>query len=356
MMNSVYEKAILEAARFVSDRFRAQRLRASRILVVGASGLIGRVLCDLLMRLSETGRGGVSLCAVSRNAGTLKVAFGSHVGKPGFSLLAHDVNEPFPELGNFDYIVHAASNTHPVAYSTDPVGTITANVIGTRNLLEYARLHAARRFAFLSSVEIYGESFPRTERFSEKDMGYIDCNTVRAGYPESKRVGESLCCAYAEQHGLDVVIPRLCRVYGPTMKPDDSKALSQFIKKAVAGEDIVLKSDGSQFYSYVHAIDAATAILKVLLDGSKGEAYNVSSEDSDVTLRTLAQKLADMSGGRVVFDVPDEAERKGYSAATRAVLDSGKLIALGWKALYNIDSGLRMTVDVLKGKESDGGA
>lgn len=140
--------------------------------------------------------------------------------------------------------MHAASNTHPRAYSTDPIGTITANVQGTYQLLEYAVNHQCERFFFFSSVEVYGENRKDVDKFDESYLGYIDCNTVRAGYPESKRLGESLCNAFFAQKGQDFIIGRFSRVYGPTMSDEDSKAIAQFIKKAVAGEDIVLKSVG----------------------------------------------------------------------------------------------------------------
>lgn len=94
--------------------------------------------------------------------------------------------------------------------------------------------------------------------FDEDYCGFINCNTLRAGYPESKRCGEALCQAYIRQKGLDIVIPRLTRSYGPTMLMSDSKAVSQFIKKGLAGEDIVLKSKGNQYYSYTYVADAVS--------------------------------------------------------------------------------------------------
>ena len=345
-----YKEAIGASTRYVASSFDTSSLRDSRILIAGASGMIGRALVDVLMEMNSQLRLGISACVCGRNAGSLEKAFAPYLGVGNFSLLVHDVNNPIPESGDFDCIIHAASNTHPVQYSTDPVGTITANVLGTMNLLEYARLHSVRRFVFLSSVEIYGEARPDLPAFSEGDLGYIDCNTVRAGYPEGKRAGESLCCAYARQYGLDFVVPRLCRVYGPTMRAGDSKALSQFIRKAASGGDIVLKSDGSQFYSYIDVFDAASAIITVMLKGENGGAYNVSSARQDITLRELAQKLASLAGTKVAFELPDDTERAGYSKATRAILDNRKLLALGWKELYGIDDGLKLTLDILKGK------
>ena len=143
-----------------------------------------------------------------------------------------------------DYVIHLASNTHPLQYSLDPIGTITTNVFGTYNTLEFAKKQHAVRYAFASSNEIYGENRGDKELFDESYCGYIDSNTLRAGYPESKRCSEALCQAFNKQENIDVVIPRLTRSYGPTMLMSDTKAISQFIKKALANEDIVLKSEG----------------------------------------------------------------------------------------------------------------
>ena len=249
---------------------------------------------------------------------------------------------------DMDYIIHGASNTHPVQYTLDPVGTIEANVTGTKNLLELTALMPHCRLVFLSSVEIYGENRGDTEEFTESYCGYIDCNTLRACYTEGKRLGETLCQAYIATRGIDVVIPRLCRVYGPTMLLTDTKAISQLIKKAVAGEDIVLKSEGMQLYSYLYVADIVTAILTLLLKGETGEAYNVADRSSNSSLRELAQYLANLSNREVVYELPSELESRGYSTATKALLNPDKLIALGWNSRYTLEEGLKLTYEMLK--------
>lgn len=268
---------------------------------------------------------------------------------PEFTYFSCDINQGISDCGKVDYIIHAASNTHPKQYSGDPIGTITSNIIGTKNLLDYAVKYQAEQFCFLSSVEMYGENRGDVEKFDEAYLGYLDCNTLRAGYPESKRVGQTLCNAYGEAFGMKYVIPRLSRLCGSTMLSSDTKAISQFIKKAAAGEDIVLKSEGTQKYSYTFVTDAVNAILHIMLLGENRTAYNVADGESDIELRDLAAMLADIAGKRVVFELPKESEKKGYSTATKAMLDVTKLERLGWKAQVHLAEGLRCTVKGVKG-------
>lgn len=323
-------------------------LRGQRVLIAGAAGMLGVVLVDCLMYANRIWDLHVKVLALSRCRKRAEDHFSQYYDDKDFEYIEGDVNQKIPEVGVCDYIIHAASNTHPVAYSTDPIGTMTSNIIGTYHLLEYAVKHSIKRFVFLSSVEIYGENRGDTEKFTEEYCGYLDCNTLRAGYPESKRAGESLCCAYEKQYGIPVVIPRLCRLYGPTMNWSDSKAISQFIKNAVLEEDIVLKSDGKQYYSYLYVMDAVSAILTIILKGKPGEAYNVSSAESDIYMKDLAAMLAVQGNSRVVFEIPDIIEKSGFSKATKAVLDNSKLKSLGWSELYKLNEGLAVTIEILR--------
>ena len=129
-----------------------------------------------------------------------------------------------------------------------------------------------------NEVYIYGENKGDTDKFDESYLGYINCNTSRAGYPESKRLCEALCQSYISQYDMDIVIGRLSRVYGPTMADDDSKALAQFMRNALNNEDIVLKSEGNQLYSYLYVSDVVSAMLFLINYGKSGEAYNISDK------------------------------------------------------------------------------
>lgn len=340
--NGIYQKSL----DIFSNGVEWEKLKNKRILIIGAAGLIGTFMIDLLMYINHKEGLHISIIACGRNEKKLEERFSDYIGDSCFSTFIADINKPFTLDEDVDYIFHLASNTHPLAYSEKPVETLMTNVEGTYNLLTYAKDHLKDRFMFLSSVEIYGQPY-KAEPIKETDCGYIDCNTARACYNEGKRAGESLCQAFIKQYDLDIVIPRLCRVYGPTMKLDDSKALSQFIKKGLLSEDIVLKSKGEQYFSYLYVGDVVNALLFLLLNGEKGSAYNISDKGSDIKLKDLANIIAEWACKSVIFDFPDEKEAAGYSKAGYAVLENDKIQNAGWHAQYNLKQGINETLNVL---------
>ena len=326
------------------------RLNGSSILLSGATGMIGSLLVDAILYKNEKEGLDCKVIALGRNEEKARKRFGSSWESNFFQFVECDVNkaETMPANIRADYVLHLASNTHPVAYATDPIGTITANIIGTQNMLDLAVRCEAKRFLFASSNEVYGENRGDTELFDESYCGYIDCNTLRAGYPESKRCGEALCQAYKRQKGMDVVIARLTRSFGPTLQLTDTKALTQFLKNGLNKENIVLKSAGTQYYSYTYAADAVTGLLTVLLKGESGEAYNVADQSCDIQLRDLARMIADISGTEVIFDMPNETEAAGFSKATKARLDGRKIKDLGWNISFTLKEGIRRTLAMIR--------
>lgn len=355
-MNLYNNKLYIEDIKYVKElSLPWEKLRNKSIMLSGATGLIGSFLVDVILDKNSTDNLNCTVYALGRNKEKAINRFSNYADDSHFVFIPYDVKLPFErsDLGVIDFVLHLASNTHPMQYSTDPIGTITTNIIGVQNMLDFAVAHNASRFAFASSNEIYGENRGDVEFFDEDYCGYINSNTMRAGYPESKRCGEALCQAYKAQKDLDIVIPRFTRSYGPTMLMTDTKAISQFIKKSIAGEDIVLKSEGTQYYSYTYMADAVSGLLTVLLKGENGEAYNIAEEHSDIMLKDLASILAGFNGKDVVFEIPDAVEAAGYSKATKARLDGHKLQALGWIPQYDIKGGLERTIHILRSVKAE---
>ena len=174
-----------------------ENLRNKSILLSGATGLLGSFLVDVLMEKNVRNGFNCNIFALGRSKEKAFVRFSKHSNNPLFNFIPYDVKKSFvrEDIGTVDYVLHLASNTHPMQYATDPIGTITTNIIGLQNMLDFAVEHKCSRFAFASSNEIYGENRGDVELFDEEYCGYIDSNTMRAGYPESKRCGEALCQA-----------------------------------------------------------------------------------------------------------------------------------------------------------------
>ncbi len=326
-------------------------LKRKRILIAGATGMLGRCLVDLIMYKNEHDGLACSIMALSRDEKKACKKFPRAYFDSGyFSYREFDICNPFDRKFNVavEYVLNFASNTHPIEYATRPIETMVSNIYGTKNLLEFCSEQNKCRFVFLSSVEIYGENRGDKEFFDEQYMGYLDSNTLRAGYPESKRACEALCQAYQKEKGTDVVIVRFPRIFGPTMKEDDSKAIAQFIKRAVLGRDVVLKSDGSQYYSFLYVMDAVIGLLSVMLRGVCGEAYNVADISCDSTLKELAVECARIGKVQVTYELPNDVERSGCSVATKARLSGEKVRKLGWKPIFPLERGLEQTIDILR--------
>lgn len=318
-----------------------ERLRGKSVLVTGATGLLGVHLIDALMALGE-----VTVIAVGRNRERAAGRLGEHLSSPLFRFVEQDVQRAFPEDITADYIIPLASNTHPLAYSQYPAETMLINLRGAEHALELARRCGAT-VLYPSTVEVYGNARGE-DMFTEDYTGQLNLSTSRACYSESKRSCEALCQSYAAEYGVKVRIARLSRVFGPTMLMSDTKASSQFIRKALDGEDIVLKSEGNQFFSYTYATDAVAAMLHIMLNGEDGTAYNIANDNCNVHLRDFAGLCAELCGRDVVFDLPSESERKGYSVAVNAILDTTSLRTSGFSPSYTMRDAVARTIHILK--------
>lgn len=309
-----------------------ERLENRKILISGGTGFIGSFLTEVVRYRVHHYGNHIRVISLSRRGGNSDDILES---------LKADVRNPICYDGTVDFVMHLASNTHPKQYAEDPVGTIMTNIDGCNNLLKLA-VDKKARFLLASSVEIYGQG---TEcLMSEQYCGYIDCNQARSGYNEAKRTCEALTQSYRQMYGVDAVIVRLARVFGADRK-NDTKAMSQFMNKAVAGEQIIMKSNGAQRYSYCYVADAVSALIKVLLSGADGEAYNISDDDEGYSLREYAEFIANLSNQKVKFEIENNAS---VSKATYALLDIQKLKSLGWQPMYSVRQGLEETYSILQ--------
>lgn len=325
-----------------------QMLEGKTVLLTGASGLICSCIADILLWKNRLGAK-INLIFAGRSRERTIVRFQPFEEGINYTFVYFDAasgEEPTLDR-DVNYMIHGASNAHPAAYSAQPVETMLANLMGTNALLKMAADHRSDRLLFISSSEVYGQKTDG-KPYSEVDYGYVDILNPRACYPSSKRAAETLCAAYSSEYGTDHVIVRPGHIYGPTMTESDSRASAQFVRNAINGEDIVMKSAGTQLRSYCYVVDCASAILTVLLKGKGGEVYNISNPDSVVTVRQMAEAAAGAGNVRLTVQEASEREKKSYNRMENSSLEARKLIELGWVGKFGIDEGMRKTVKILE--------
>ena len=318
------------------------------VLITGAAGLICSAVVDILFRYNDTHEGKIQILAAGRWIEEMTARFKDMVNREDFTFVTYDAAKTDIKLDvNADYIIHGASNAFPGMIVKEPVETMLSNFLGMKLLLDHARERGTRRILYISSSEVYGEKADN-EPYREGQYGYIDLLNPRNSYSVGKRAAETLCASYAAEYGVSSVIVRPGHIYGPTASPQDNRVSSAWAYQAARGEDIVMKSDGSQLRSYCYCLDCASAMLKVLLSGEQGHAYNISNPASVITIRQLAEKLAKSGNVLLRTELPTEAEKKGFNPMSNSSLESGSLEALGWKGLFDADEGLGHTVEILK--------
>ncbi|TCS76630.1 nucleoside-diphosphate-sugar epimerase [Muricomes intestini] len=319
------------------------RLRNAKVLITGAGGLIGSALVDFLQNLNRQKHLNIYIYAAARDYKKIERRFGTMMNETGFFFLKYDALQTLNAEVHFDYIIHAASNAYPSSYMKQPVETMLANIMGLKTLLDYGNLAGTKRIVYISSSEVYGKK-DDGRSYSENDYSFLDILNPRACYPSSKRAAETLCSAYQQEFGVDYVIVRPGHVYGPTMTDFDNRASSQFPRDVLNGKDIVMKSMGTQVRSYCYVLDCVSAIIFVMLNGILGNAYNISNKHSIVTIREMAECFAKAGGRKVIFEEPSRTEQSSYNFMDNSSLSSEKIEALGWKALFDLNKGVRQTL------------
>ena len=316
-----------------------ENLYGSSILITGATGMICSAVVEVLFFLNRERSANIQIFLAGRNKDKTKKRFYCFEEGKDYIFIQYDATSSKTININADYIIHGASNADPGKFAIEPVETMLSNIIGLNTLLRSATNNNTKRLLYISSSEVYGRKEEKRP-YKEDDYGFMDILNPRASYPSSKRAAETLCSAYLAEYGLDTVIVRPGHIYGPTITDSDSRASAQFTRKAKAGEGIVMKSAGTQLRSYCYTLDCASAILTVLLNGKKGEAYNISNPNSIVTIREMAEALAKVGNVNIVFENPSDAEQKSYNLMDNSSLESKKLEKLGWKPIFNLKSGM----------------
>jgi nucleoside-diphosphate-sugar epimerase len=343
LKNPLYQE---DLDRVLSIGIPWDELSNKKILITGSTGLIGTFLVDVLVRRKLIYEEGINIAVLSRSIEGVAKRFLPDYEKC-LNIYVHNLIEPLNYIEETDYIIHAAGIADPTSFSIDPVGTVKANLIGTLNILEYARSVKAKRVLFISTGEVYGDALSENKYFQEEEMGYINSNDTRSCYPESKRLAETLCASFKKQFGLDYVIARLCHIYGPTMKENDSHVISQFIRSVLTGDDIIMKSQGTQNRSLCYVADAVSGLLTILVLGKSGEVYNVSIDNVAVSIKDIADIISKNFVIKIRNERPTEIEEAGFSKRKSALLSSSKLKKLGWRPKFTFEESIIKTIRIL---------
>lgn len=325
---------------------RIEEMFNKSILITGGTGMVCSTVIEVLTYLNRNYQANVQIYIAGRSQEKVKRRFPINFFGENIHFIQFDARkESDIKLPDLNYVIYGASPANPTSFSIAPVDVILANIIGLKSIL--SKMNPLIRGLYISSSEVYGKK-QNGIPYVETDYGYVDILNPRAAYPCAKRLAETLCSAYIKQYGLDLVIARPGHIYGPSITLDDNRASAQFTRKSAAGANIILKSAGLQLRSYCYTLDCASAILCILLNGTKGEAYNISNRQSVVTIRDVADVFAKRVNRRIIFENPSDQERSGFNLMENSALDAKKLENLHWRAKFDLYSGVAKTLKYYK--------
>lgn len=342
-MNRVLED---DLKTIIAEDLSWEKLKNKTVMITGASGMVGSYMLYVLLMLNDEKHYGIKVDAVMRNVNKLPEEIRN---REDVNVVVADVTKDIPDVGDIDYIIHAASPASPLIMQNQPVETIAANTIGTFKTLELAKEKNAEGYLFISSREIYGQPDEGQEFFYENTYGFVDQLNPRSCYSEGKKVAETMCVCFHEEYGLNTKIARLAHTYGPGMSIYDGRVQADFLKNVYHNEDIVLKSEGTAVRTYTYIADAIAGMYRILLD-SEDIVYNIGNEAGKVSIRDLAEILVSIypeRGLKLVFDIP-EGGTKGTAPYTLGILSSEKLRKLGWNPKYSVKDGFKRTLEYLE--------
>ena len=342
-MNRVLED---DLKTIIAEDLSWEKLKNKTVMITGASGMVGSYMLYVLLMLNDEKHYGIKVDAVMRNVNKLPEEVRN---REDVNVVVADVTKDIPDVGDIDYIIHAASPASPLIMQNQPVETIAANTIGTFKTLELAKEKNAEGYLFISSREIYGQPDEGQEFFYENTYGFVDQLNPRSCYSEGKKAAETMCVCFHEEYGLNTKIARLAHTYGPGMSIYDGRVQADFLKNVYHNEDIVLKSEGTAVRTYTYIADAIAGMYQILLD-SEDIVYNIGNEAGKVSIRDLAEILVSIypeRGLKLVFDIP-EGGTKGTAPYTLGILSSEKLRKLGWNPKYSVKDGFKRTLEYLE--------
>ena len=306
-----------------------------RILITGGAGFIGSHLCDRF--LAE----GHQVIAMD-NLSTSTIDNIAHLaGRDGFSFIKHDVTNYIYVEGHLDAILHLASLPSPVDYLEKPIPTLKVGALGTHKALGLALAKKAT-FLLASTSEVYGDPQEHPQR--EDYWGHVNPVGPRGVYDESKRFAEALTMAYHRYHGVDTRIARIFNTFGPRMRSDDGRVVSNFVTQALRGEPLTIYDDGSRTRSFCYVSDLVEGLYRLLLSD---EIYPVNlGNPNEMTILEFAHQVLEISdsSSEMVFIAPTDERTKDDPQVRRPDISKARRV-LNWEPQVGLEEGLRKTTE-----------
>ncbi len=335
-----------------------KKMSGGRLLITGGAGFLGYYLVQSITHWNQhfSPNNPVEL-VVWDNFSRGVPAWLTPLAESGqLSLTKRDLRDPLPsDIGDFNWIVHAASIASPTIYRQDPIGTMDANIVGLRNLLDYAlkQKNAGRTvqgFLFFSSSEIYGDPEPANIPTPETYRGSVSCTGPRACYDEAKRYGETLCVNFWRQHDINVKCARPFNNYGPGLKITDGRVLPDFCRNVLNQQDIVMLSDGKAKRTFCYDADSIMGYYRILVNGQGGEAYNIGVETPEISMRELADHVVRLARelfgyqGKVVQKTSDDPDYLVDNPNRRCPIITKAREQIGYRPTITLEEGLRRSL------------
>jgi len=304
-----------------------------KVIVAGGAGFVGSWLCEALI---DKGYGVIcidNLCT-GREENILSLK-----NNKNFEFIKQDITQPIIKTtSKIDFVFHLSSPASPVDYQNLAIETLLVNSVGTLNMLEFARKNKAR-FLFTSTSEVYGNPLehPQTEEY----WGNVNPNGIRSMYDESKRFAEALIMAYRRKYRLDIRIARIFNTYGPKMKRDDGRVISNFINQALEEKEITIYGKGNQTRSFCYVSDMVSGLLKLMFTSNlNGQVINLGNPNEKTVLE-IAETIKNFTGSKskIIFkELPQDDPQRRCPDITKAK----KL--LEWQPSVRLEDGLRKTI------------
>ncbi len=304
-------------------------------LVTGGAGFIGSWLCESLLENYKVICVDDFSSGAERNISELKK-------NRNFRFVKHNVIELLNVNEDVNYVFHLASRASPIDYQTYPVHTMLTNSLGTYNMLELAKKKNAR-FLFASTSEVYGDPLEHPQK--ETYWGNVNPNGVRSCYDESKRFGEAVAMTFMREFSIDVRIARIFNTYGPRMKANDGRVVSNFVTQSLKGKAITVYGNGSQTRSFCYVSDLVSGIIKLMFsEKAKGEVINLGNpkEFTVLELANLVRKMINSKSEIIFSNLPDDDPKRRNPNIEKAK----KL--LGWEPKISLADGLEETIQYFK--------